>query len=303
MQVETIDPECVVDGGFHLGESPVWSAPEQALYWINIENPPTLFRMVEATSAIQSWALSERVGGLVLDAGGGVLLALASGIHAFDISNGVLTKIQSLPPGSAVALHEAKCDRQGRFWSGAVSDELRLRRNPKAAAFYRLGGEGLIATPGPVNVPNSLAWSPDGRTMYRGDGMTGVVSAWDYDIRTGEPSNGRTFIEVPHAEGMLDGAAVDAEGGYWLALFFGGCLRRYAPDGALEREIRLPFQSPTMPAFGGPDLRTLYLTSGAYAPKDVNVAAARGLKNIGGLFRLSVGVTGLPEPRFAGVAR
>jgi sugar lactone lactonase YvrE len=295
--IERPDVECLYDGGLHLGESPVWSAVEQALWWVNVENPPQLFRLDHTTGAIATWPLPERVGAIAVKASGGLLVALASGVHDFDPTTAALT-MRAPTPGEA-ALHEGKCDRAGRFWIGAVQDELRLRRRPATSHLYRLDGGRLVEGPGGITVPNSMAFGLDGRSLYAGDGMTGIVHMFDYDEATGATTNRRPFLTIPHDEGMLDGAAIDAEGGYWLALFFGGCIRRYRPDGTLDRQIDLPFVSPTMLAFGGPNLATAYVTSGTYAPKDLTFHAAAGRSQRGGLFRLDLGIGGVPEPMAA----
>ncbi|MCB2058948.1 MAG: SMP-30/gluconolactonase/LRE family protein, partial [Novosphingobium sp.] len=141
-----------------------------------------------------------------------------------------------------------------------------------------------------------LAFSPDGRTMYASDSPTRSVQAYDLDPQTGEVSNGRTFLQLKDGEGFVDGATVDSEGGYWLANVAAGRLRRYLPDGTLDRIVDLPFSNPTKPAFGGPDLKTLYVTSTKMEMASFMEPTAPN----GGIYALRPGETGVPEVPFSG---
>ncbi len=137
---------------------------------------------------------------------------------------------------------------------------------------------------------NALTWSPDGKVLYFGDSVRGLVWRWDCDPGSGAISNRRIFVEVPAATGMPDGAAVDADGFVWIAHWGGWRVVRYDPEGRIDRVLMVPVSQPSCPAFGGPDLRTLYITSAA-----IGVAEPAREPLAGGLFAVEVGVTGLAE--------
>lgn len=291
MKTIEITPERVVDADNFLGETPVWSTEEQSLYWVNCENPPELHRWNPESGKHDIWPMPERIGGLALKQGGGILLVLAGGLYDMDFSTGERTLVASSPMDHA-ALHESACDRQGRLWVGGIDHNISLEEKlPPAASLFRLDGVTLTEMISGMYCANGLVVSPDGGTLYQTDTMVGTVFAWDLDADTGAITNKRDFFHVPQDQGMLDGATVDAEGGYWIALIVAGRLRRYLPDGTLEREIVLPFSTPTKPAFGGVDLDTLYLTT--------TKMPLGGSPSDGGLYAFKPGFRGLPEPLLA----
>ena len=147
-----------------------------------------------------------------------------------------------------------------------------------------------------IAVANGLAFSPDGRTLYAANSPSRMVEAWDLDPASGAVSNRRTFLTLIEGEGFVDGACVDMEGGYWLANVGAGRLRRYLPDGTLDRIIELPFSSPTKMAFGGQDLGTLYVTS---TRLEMQCFMQPTMPN-GAIYALDPGVCGVPEPLFSG---
>jgi len=187
-----------------------------------------------------------------------------------------------------------KTDRQGRFWAGSMHDP----ETEPTGSLYRLDGdlscrrvvEGLVC-------PNALGWSPDGRTMYHADTCYRTVWAWDFDPDRGDIAKRRLFVQVPAADGAPDGATVDAEGFVWLAHWDGWRITRYDPTGRGDRVVRLPVQRPTCPAFGGPGLDVLYVTSAS-----INHTEAEHVRQpwAGGLLALDPGVRGLPDARFLG---
>lgn len=275
----------------HLGETPVWSPGEQALWWVNCEDPPELHRWHPASGEHRVWPMPRRIGGLVLKAGGGLLVALGDGVYDFDPGTGDLSLRAPSPFPPHVNLHECATDRQGRFWIGGYDTRYPADRAAMDAGYCRLEGDRLVIATEGVHVSNGLAFSPDGRTMYGTTSPTRRVDAFDLDPATGALSNRREFLTLPEGEGFADGACVDAEGGYWLANVGAAALRRYRPDGALDRIVPLPFAFPTRPAFGGPDLATLYVTSGKNSAPTLVEAALPG----GAVFALGPGETGIPE--------
>jgi sugar lactone lactonase YvrE len=165
------------------------------------------------------------------------------------------------------------------------------------AAFYRLDDRGFSAQIDQVSIANGLAWSPDNRTMYIADGPNRRILAFDYDIETGTPSNRRVFVNVPENVGSPDGATVDADGGYWVAMIRGGRILRFLPDGTLDRDIKAPTTHPTMVAFGGSGYDTLYLTTSSnhYADEAARAREPRA----GSVFCFKPGVRGIAEPAFS----
>ncbi len=285
-----------IDADNFLGETPIWSALDQALWWINCEQPPELHRWSPASGEHRAWPMPQRIGGFVHKPDGGLLVALADGLYDFDPATAALAlRVRSpLPP--QVKLHECHCDRQGRFWIGAYDHDFPANREAKGGSWLRLDGDTLTPVIEHIAVANGLAFSPDGRTMYTADAPTRRVEAWDLDPATGAVSNRRTFLQLVDGEGFVDGATVDSEGGYWVANVGAGRLRRYWPDGTLDRIVELPFSNPTKPAFGGPDLRTLYVTSTKLAMQCFMTPTAPN----GPVYALEPGETGVAEVPFAG---
>jgi len=291
---------CVVDASAHLGESPVWSVEEQALYWVDIGDwpgnsaPASVNRFDLASGATRHWTLPQAVGCMALHASGGAVVALASGVFRLDFATQALTPLAPATYDlSTLRLNDGKCDRAGRFWVGTcLSPDPRVKEG--TGHLYCLQGNELKAKVDGISVANGLAWSPDSRVMYFTDSRQRTVWAFDYDIERGTVSNRRVFVQAPSGV-VLDGATVDAEGGYWVALYNSGKIARYRPDGTLDREIHLPVTKPTMLAFGGRDLTTLYVTSASHRLTREELAAQ---PFAGRILALEPGVCGLPEPKF-----
>lgn len=287
--------ERALEIGAELGEHPLWSEADASLYWLDIEKA-TLNRFDPDTGANRVWALPSRPGCFAF-ASGGVVLAAQDGIYAMDLPDGGLKRIAEPAHDKAeLRFNDGHTDRQGRLWVGTVRTDMDLARS-EANAFYRLDANGLTQVLDRVGIPNGTAFSPDGRILYRAQTELRTIFAHDYDPATGTPSNQHVFAVVPDAYGMPDGAAVDSEGGYWVALARPpgtgpqGGVARFAPDGRLDRYIELPVPFVTMPAFGGPDLSTLYVTTArleAFMPGAVPPGA-------GDLFRIETEFRGAPE--------
>jgi sugar lactone lactonase YvrE len=291
--MRTITPtiELALDAKNHLGETPVWSQEESALYWVNCEEPPELLRWNPKSGELKRWAMPERIGGLVLKKGGGALVVLARGLHDFDFATGTRTMRVPSPLPEGVSLHECKCDPSGRFWVGSINEAIGPgNMSPGGASFFRLDGDTLTPVIENISCANGLAFSPDGRALYFSDSTTGRCDRWDVDPATGAISNGRPFFTLAEGEGFVDGAAMDSEGGYWPAIVYAGWLRRYLPDGTLDVSVKLPFLNPTMSTFGGDDLETLYITTLSEGEPGRD----------GGLFAFKPGVRGAPTSLFSG---
>ena len=286
---------CVLDARAELGECPVWSAEEQALYWVDVR-APALHRLDPATGGTRTWPLPRRVGSFGLRESGGAVVALVEGFHLLDLGTGALTFLagpDAHVPGTR--FNDGKVSPEGRFWAGTMDEESLSR---PIAALYRLDPDGGVhrVVDGLI-VSNGLAWSADGRTMFHSDSKGMVIWAYDYDPEHGTVANRRVLARPSEEVGRPDGAATDVEGFYWSAGISAGVLNRWAPDGRLDRSIPLPCSNPTMPCFGGPDLRTIFVTSLRHdVPADV--LEAKPLS--GGIFAVRVDAPGVPVGRFKG---
>ncbi|HEY6087365.1 MAG TPA: SMP-30/gluconolactonase/LRE family protein [Burkholderiaceae bacterium] len=279
-----------------LGESPLWHPGEQLLYWCDIPGH-TLNRFDPASGTHREWSFDTDVGSCAPLNDGGLLLALRDGLVRFDPGSGKSYPLAEAPYDPAhERFNDGKADPKGRFWVGTIYEP----RDPPRAALYRFGAGRLDKMAGDITVSNGLAWSPDARTMYWADTKAHRVDALDFDVGDGSLSRRRAFLQFPPKTpaqdlarygGRPDGAAVDVEGGYWVAMFEGARVLRFSADGTLSREIPLPVRCPTMPCFGGPDLKTLYITT-AREKRPADELAREPLA--GRVLQLRVDVAGLP---------
>jgi sugar lactone lactonase YvrE len=289
----TVDLEPVLDRRFALGECPVWDEREQALYFVDI-TAKQLHRLGWPSRDLTSWTLPEECGSFGLRQAGGAVLALRSSVRLFDFASGQCTRtlctIAEEAARSTNRLNDGKVAPDGRFWVGSIDD--RPVREP-VAALYRIDADGSYTrVQDGITGSNGLAWSPDGRTMYHADTSARVTYVYEYDPSGGQATNRRVFFTFDETTGFPDGAAMDVEGCYWVAGVRGGRLNRIRPDGVLDSFVELPVRFPTMPCFGGPDMRTVFVTSLDRGQAD----DPRG----GSLYSLRVDVPGTPATRFAG---
>ncbi|AGH86897.1 SMP-30/gluconolactonase/LRE family protein [Ralstonia nicotianae] len=275
-----------------VGESPVWHPREQALYWTDIPGR-TLWRWNPATGHADAWPLPEMAGCIaMLD--DGWALAMETGVFRIPQPEAglpvpaprQLAPVQHSRPD--MRFNDGRCDRQGRFWSGTMVLDTAL--GVPAGKLYRLDGKAgrVEAVADDLIVPNGLAFSPDGRTLYLSDSHVSRQAVWafDYDIDTGIPHNRRLFIDMHAHPGRPDGAAVDADGCYWICGNDAGLVHRFTPQGRLDRSLPVPVAKPAMCAFGGPGLDTLFVTS----------IRVDGDSLSGATFALRPGTRGLDEP-------
>ena len=284
---------CVLDAKARLAEGPVWSVAEQVLYWVDI-NAPTLNCYDPATGRNTAMPMPEAIGCVALRASGGFVVALRSGFWLAAPDGRLERKVADTPHDPAHhRFNDGRCDRQGRFWAGTMNEN----RDAATAMLVRLDPDlRLTRVLTGMTISNGLAWSLDGATMYHTDTPTRVIDAYDFDTATGTPSNRRTFARFDAENDRPDGAAVDSEGCYWSAFYRGGKVVRLSPSGTLLAEYPIAAMCPTMCAFGGPSLTTLYVTSARqFRPED---ELAR-LPQSGGIFAMTVDVPGVPEPAFA----
>ncbi len=274
-----------------LGESCVWSASEQALYWVDIREP-SLRRLNYSDRRVDTFKMPELAGAVCLREGGGVMVALEDSIAHFDPVTSSLEKVARAPDTFPnIRFNDSRVDPQGRFWAGTMDD---IARGPTGTLYRLDSGYRMTAVLHPVIISNSLAFSPDSRTMYFSDTVSREIWAYDFDSEAGLPSNRRVFATVP-APGTPDGSTVDAEGYLWNAEFDGARVVRYAPDGQVDRIIQMPVLRPTCCTFGGPDLTTLFVTTASLRLSAAELAAQ---PLAGGLLALEVGVKGVADPAY-----
>ena len=284
-----------------LGESPFWHPQEQQLYWCDIPGQ-ALHRYHPGTGQHHHWALDSEPGCCAPLLGGGLLLAMRSGLWRFDTDSGQARLLADPPYDPAQErFNDGRADPQGRLWVGTLYDP----RTPPRAALYRYARSGAGAPEfrrmaGDITVSNGLAFSPDGRTLYWTDTTSHRIFALDFDPAEGSLSHQRVLAQFPLRQadqaldsygGRPDGAAVDVEGAYWVAMFEGQRLLRLAPDGQVLQEVPLPVRCPTMPCFGGADLRTLYITTARHKRPPEELARQ---PLAGQVLSLRVPVPGLP---------
>ncbi|MNO84989.1 L-arabinolactonase [compost metagenome] len=290
--------ELIVDARNAVGESPVWVPQENALYWVDIP-AGGLQRWSAATGLVDAWKTPEMLACIARHRDGGWVAGMQSGFFRLHPRNDGSLDCEPLAhvdhARTDMRLNDGRCDRQGRFWAGSMV--LNMGANAANGTLYRYsaGHSGSLETRlSGFIVPNGLGFSPDGRTMYLSDSHPQVQQIWafDYDIDTGTPSNRRLFVDMNQYEGRPDGAAVDADGCYWICANDAGLIHRFTPDGRLDRSLAVPVKKPTMCAFGGPRLDTLFVTS--IRPGDDHDPQSLA----GGVFALDPGVKGLPETLF-----
>jgi sugar lactone lactonase YvrE len=285
-----------------LGESPFWHPTEQRLYWVDIPGrrvARVAVDVLKAQGAVEYWPLDQDPGCIAPVQGGGLVLALRDGIFRAREWGGTLHKLADAPYDTArLRFNDGKCDAQGRFWAGTLYEP----KDQQLGVLYMLDGQGLHAMKAGVTTANGLAWSSDGRTAYWADTAAHQVCAFDSDPASGQLSGQRLFHQrTPKPAGWAwgspepyggrpDGAAVDAQGCYWSAQFEGGRLLRLSPKGEVLAEVPVPALCPTMPCFGGPDLKTLFVTTARHGRSEAELAQYPGA---GCVWAMRVEVAGL----------
>lgn len=295
MTAATASPfRCVLDARASLGECAQWSVAEQALYWVDI-NAPSLNRFDPASGRNVAMPMPASIGCFAFRRPHGFVVALRNGIWLARADGSLERKLADPPYDPAHhRFNDGRCDPRGRFFAGYMNE----RRDAPSAALMRLDADCTLSRViDGMTISNGLAWSPDGRTMYHADTPTRRIDAYDYDLDTGGARNRRTFAQFEGATDRPDGAAVDRDGCYWSAFYRGGRIVRLAPDGRVIAQYAVPAMCPTMCAFGGPSLSTLYVTSARQQRPDDELAR---FPQSGGIFAMDVDTPGLPEPAFAG---
>ena len=274
-----------------LGEGPRWDAPGRRLLAVDIEGR-RLHRFDPTTGQDRPLDLGERIGVALPVEGGGLLLALARRLAVLDVAANKIETFAAFPHGDDVRANDGACDPAGRLFVGTMA----LDERPGGGALYRYTAEaGLERVLDAVTLSNGLGWSPDGTRMYYVDSPTRRVDVFDYEPTTGEPGARRPFARIAAEDGVPDGLAVDDEGGIWVALYGGGAVRRFDADGRLDRVLEVPATNVTACCFGGPDGRSLFVTTARQGLAQAELARE---PLAGSVFVADAGVAGPPATPF-----
>jgi sugar lactone lactonase YvrE len=275
--------ELVADAKAQLGEGPIWDARTNELLWVDIL-PGIVHRYEPATAADRAFEVGTYVGAVVPRASGGYALAVADGFAAAS-DDGAVTPLAAVGHDETVRMNDGACDGHGRFWAGSMN----LDESPHGGCLYRLDADHSFEhICDGVTISNGIAWNLEDTLMYYVDTAIQAVDVFDYDRESGSATNRRRLFAVDEP-GAPDGFVVDSEGFLWIAFWGGSCVRRYSPGGELAEVVEVAAANTTKPAFGGPGLTDLYITS----------AEGEG-EHPGGLFVVQPGVAGLPVNAYAG---
>jgi D-xylonolactonase len=291
-------PRCIQAAGASLGEGLMWSVREQALYWVDILEK-RLFRLDPATGEQDQWRFDEEISALAeRENAPGLIVTLRRGFAFFDPANAAAGPQWLHKPEPALLtnrFNDGKCDARGRFWGGTMDFDCVA----PTGALYRFDPDGQCTQhDSGFAVTNGPTWSLDGRTMYFNDTAEGGIHAYDFDPEQGTLAHRRLWLRFGRRDGLPDGMTTDAAGRLWIAHWAGSCVSCHHPlSGEELGRIALPVSQVTNCTFGGPDLRTLYITSARTGLDETRLAAE---PLAGGLFAVEVDSPGLPAFRFGG---
>lgn len=288
------------DERMQVGESAVWHAVESALYWVDIDGK-SVHRLHPSSGKYSRWNTATEPSAIAVDQDNNLVLSTRAGFVYLNTTTGEIADIVAAPYDTAIVrFNDGRTDPAGRFWVGTMYEP----RDQQKAEMYVLDKGALrLAWSGGMTNSNGLSFSPDGKTMYHSDTTSHRVDAYDYDVATGTASNRRNLVtfsddkKAPDYGGRPDGAAVDSEGNYWSAMYEGGRLVKLSPTGELLQEIGLPVRCPTSVAFGGSDLRTLYVTS---ASKGRSNEELEKYPHSGKVLAFTVDVPGFEQAEYRG---
>lgn len=287
----------LVDCGCELGEAPLWHPLRGELLFVDIAGR-ALHAVAGDGSRARRWDFDVPVSALGWIDHDRMMVVTALGFVEIDLETDRRTAHAALEADDPrTRSNDGRVDPFGGFWVGTMG----LGGERDMGALYRLSGRDITTLRRPMSIPNACCFTGDGRIGYSGDSLTGIIHRWPIDPATGLPAGApEVFVDLSGTGtepggAAPDGAVVDAEDHVWCALWNGGRVVRYRPDGTEERSIALPVSRPTCPAFGGPDLKTLYVTSAwqGFTPAQ---RAAEPLA--GGVFAIRVDTPGLAEPAF-----
>lgn len=279
--------ESVLFARARLGECPLWDVDRQQLFWVDVYNH-RVHQFDLATSHDRFFDVGDVVSAIALAGRDRLLLALRDRLAFLDTKTGEVTVIYQMQfPYSDTRFNDGKCDAQGRFWIGSISDA------PEQAELYRYDPDGgLSVMESGLTISNGLGWSPDGSTFYLTDSAPQKIYAYDFDAATGTIANRRLLIDLSAEAVEPDGLAIDTQGNLWSALWNGWCIACFSPIGEELARIKLPVQRPTSVAFGGVNLTDLYITSASVGLSQKEIQ--QGFQ-AGDLFRYSAQTAGMPS--------
>ena len=282
-----ISPECIWPLGAELGEGPVWSKSDKAVYFVDIKRKH-VHRYATQTRETMTWPAPSEPCFIVPASDDAFVCGLRKGLYRFDARTGTFDKLEDIErEQTANRLNDGFVDPTGHLWFCSMDD---MESRP-TGALYRVGENGEIERrDAGITIPNGPATSPDRRTLYYTDTLGRTIYAFDLDEH-GVLSNKRPFINV-QGTAHPDGMAVDAQGCLWVALFGGGCIERYSSEGTQIDTVAFPCSNITKLVFGGDDLRTAYVTT---ALKGLSAARRERETLAGGLFAFRSPVPGLPQ--------
>lgn len=286
--------ELAADVHADLAEGPCWDPVSSSLLFVDI-TAGSVHRLDPADGSLATFHAGQEVGAVVPRRAGGLVLALRDGIATCHDDGSELRLITPIEAGNpANRMNDAKCDPHGRLLAGTMAFDF----TSSAATLYQVDATHRVSSViSGVTISNGLGWSPDGTQMYYIDSREGGIDVIDYDPSTGVLGARHRLVTIPASDGMPDGMAVDAEGCLWVALWGGGRVRRYLPDGTPVGSIALPVSQVTSVAFGGDALTDMYITSAAHGLSARQLAAE---PHAGAVFRARPGVAGLPVSAYAG---
>lgn len=282
--------------GNRVGEAPHWDGETQSLLWIDIR-APAVHRLDPARAELTTWALPGVVGAMGPADPGCVVLALKRSLAILDLARGRMTPLQVVDgEPDHNRLNDGKVSPSGRWFVFGSMDD-RAADKETSGALYVTGADGGVRRlHAGLTVANGIAFSPSADTLYFSDSAVGRVWQAPWDEAAGSMGAPSSLCSPDEAAGRPDGAAVDLEGHYWSAGVSAGCLNRFASDGRLLQRLAVPCRAPTMPCFGGPDLRDLYLTSLVRPGWSLTSDRVDG-----DLLCFPSGTRGMPAPRLASI--
>lgn len=280
----------LLDSQCSLGEGPIWHAGRQQLFFFDI-NEQTLFAVTAAGEIVDSWLFNETVAAAAIVDDHMLVLATDTGLKQFDLSTGGMNRINEIEADNAATrTNDSRAHPSGGFWIGTMD---RGSAEAPIGSVYHYRAGTLTTLKSGIAIPNATCFSPDGRIAYWTDTPTKKIMQVATDPATGLPVGEWTlFADVSEGRGYPDGAVVDSQGYLWNAKWGGSCVVRHAPDGSIDRIVEVPVSQVTCPAFGGPDLKTMFITT---ANKNLSAEQLAAEKVAGGLFAIDLDVPGLPE--------
>lgn len=282
----------LIDSQCALGEGPIWHPGRQQLFFFDINNE-TLFAVTADGAFADSWMFNETVAAAAILDDDTLVLATDTGLKQFDLATGGMNRINEIEADNAqTRTNDSRVHPSGAFWIGTMD------RGPEEApigAVYHYRAGVLTTLKSGIAIPNATCFSPDGRIAYWTDTPSRRIMQCATDPATGMPVGEWTlFADVSDQPGYPDGAVIDSEGYLWNARWGGSCVVRHAPDGSVDRIIDVPVSQVTCPAFGGQDLKTLFITT---ANKTMSPEQLAAEKVAGGLFAIDLDIAGLPEAK------